>query len=318
MEKKRILAAVDGSPWSHLVVQYVAQMVDTGILEIVLFHVSSPIPESFWDLERNPAFRSRLAPVAAWEMAQKKAVEDFMEAATASLKRAGVPEEAVRVVIKQREVGIARDIAFEAHKGYDAVVVGRRGVSDVKDLILGSVATKLLGRVVDVPLWIVGETVSPDGVLVAMDASDEALKAVGFTASMVGRKPRRVLLLHVIRGMDPGAQSVLRFFAPEEQRDWLKKSEEELERVVAHMDAVFERAFTVLEAEGVPRHLIETKVITGATSRAGAIVQEARAGNYGTVVVGRRGLSRVEEFFMGRVSNKVVQLAKDRTVWVVN
>jgi hypothetical protein len=35
------------------------------------------------------------------------------------------------------------------------------------------------------------------------------------------------------------------------------------------------------------------------------------------IVVGRRGLSRVEEFFMGRVSDKVLQLAKEMAVWVV-
>ncbi|SMC16754.1 Nucleotide-binding universal stress protein, UspA family [Desulfacinum hydrothermale DSM 13146] len=318
MEKKRILAAVDGSPWSHLVVQYVIRMVDPGMLEIVLFHVSSPIPESFWDLEKSPAFRGRLAPVAAWEAAQKQAVEDFMEAATASLRQAGVPDESVRVVVRRREVGISRDLALEAHQGYDAVVVGRRGVSDVKDLILGSVATKLLGRVVEVPLWIVGEAGSPDGVVVALDASDAALQAVNFTASLVGPKPRRVLLVHVLRGMGPESREILKSFSPEAQRDWRKQTEAEMERAVARMDAVFERASTILEAEGLPRHLIETKVITGATSRAVAIVQAARLGGYETVVVGRRGLSRVEEFFMGRVSNKVVQLARDRTVWVVS
>jgi len=35
-------------------------------------------------------------------------------------------------------------------------------------------------------------------------------------------------------------------------------------------------------------------------------------------VVGRRGLSKIQEFFMGRVSSKVVQLAGAQTVWVVS
>ena len=61
-----------------------------------------------------------------------------------------------------------------------------------------------------------------------------------------------------------------------------------------------------------------TKIITGAHSRAGAIVQEAKQGGYGTIVVGRTGLSKVRDFFMGRVSNKVVHLAKENAVWVVS
>jgi nucleotide-binding universal stress UspA family protein len=47
-------------------------------------------------------------------------------------------------------------------------------------------------------------------------------------------------------------------------------------------------------------------------------VEEARNSSCGTIVMGRRGLSRVEEFFMGRVSKKVLQLAKWNAVWVVS
>jgi nucleotide-binding universal stress UspA family protein len=41
------------------------------------------------------------------------------------------------------------------------------------------------------------------------------------------------------------------------------------------------------------------------------------AGGYGTIVVGRRGISKAEQFLFGSVSNKIVQNAKDCTVWVV-
>ncbi len=59
-------------------------------------------------------------------------------------------------------------------------------------------------------------------------------------------------------------------------------------------------------------------MITGVSSRAGAIVEEAKRGGCGTIVMGRRGLSKVEEFFMGRVSNKVINLARDMAVWLVS
>ncbi|MBI9077960.1 MAG: hypothetical protein JEZ02_21360 [Desulfatibacillum sp.] len=40
-------------------------------------------------------------------------------------------------------------------------------------------------------------------------------------------------------------------------------------------------------------------------------------GDYGTIVVGRTGLHRVQEFFMDRVSNKVMRLATKCADWVV-
>jgi hypothetical protein len=33
--------------------------------------------------------------------------------------------------------------------------------------------------------------------------------------------------------------------------------------------------------------------------------------------VGRRGISKIEEFFLGRVSNKVIHGGQNHTVWVV-
>ena len=84
------------------------------------------------------------------------------------------------------------------------------------------------------------------------------------------------------------------------------------------MKMVSEESLDRFKKAGLELDKVTTKIVTGATSRAKAIVEEAKDGGYGTIVVGRRGLSRVAEFFMGRVSNKVMQLAKEMAVWVVS
>jgi nucleotide-binding universal stress UspA family protein len=56
---------------------------------------------------------------------------------------------------------------------------------------------------------------------------------------------------------------------------------------------------------------------TGTTDVTGAILQKAREGGYGSVIVGRRGISRTKRFLFGSVSNKIVQQARDVAVWVV-
>jgi nucleotide-binding universal stress UspA family protein len=62
---------------------------------------------------------------------------------------------------------------------------------------------------------------------------------------------------------------------------------------------------------------VSSQIDTGAVSRAGAIAEKAKQENFGTIVMGRRGHSSVRDFFIGRVTNKVVHMARDRTVWVV-
>jgi nucleotide-binding universal stress UspA family protein len=50
---------------------------------------------------------------------------------------------------------------------------------------------------------------------------------------------------------------------------------------------------------------------------ADAILEEVDLGSYQTLILGRRGISRVKEFFMGSVSTKVVREAHSCAVCVV-
>jgi nucleotide-binding universal stress UspA family protein len=111
-----------------------------------------------------------------------------------------------------------------------------------------------------------------------------------------------VTLLHVIRGLE----------------SWTADSSEELQNAEKAATTLLEEAVGRLERAGLNRDRISITIRSGAASRAEAIVEEARNSGCGTIVMGRRGLSRVEEFFMGRVSKKVLQLAKWTAVWVVS
>ncbi len=48
-----------------------------------------------------------------------------------------------------------------------------------------------------------------------------------------------------------------------------------------------------------------------------AILGVQEEGNFGTVVVGKRGLSKAEEFLFGSISNALVHHTRNCTVWVV-
>jgi nucleotide-binding universal stress UspA family protein len=316
--KKRVLVAVDGSQGSFEAVRYVSELLPPDRLEVTLFHVVTSIPENFRDIEGNPAFRPRLASVRAWEIGERAGMEEYLAKAKKLLADRGFPEDAVRAESRERQVGIARDIVFEAQKGYDAVAVGRRGMSNIQDLVLGSVVQKLLACLMNIPLWIVGEYQRGEGAVVALDASEGAMKAVEYAGRMFGGTEARIMLFHVIRGVESLLQGYGLFFSPGEHRDWIGKVQEEFERAKQYMNTVFDTARSRLQEAGIPAERIETKLLTGAASRAVSIVEEARARNFSTIVVGRRGLSRVEEFFIGRVSNKVVHLARDKAVWVVS
>ena len=152
MKKRRtpinkILLAADGSEQAMEAVRYVAEMFPSDRTNIVLFHVQNELPELYRDLEQNPLYRSKMPPIRKWASEQQKMVDVFMDKASGILHEAGYSADDVAVVIRPKRVSIVRDILKETHHDeYSAVVVGRTGISKVKDLFIDSVAIKLVGK----------------------------------------------------------------------------------------------------------------------------------------------------------------------------
>jgi nucleotide-binding universal stress UspA family protein len=293
---RKILLAFDGSEGALEAVRYVGKSPSFHEMEVLLFNVYSKIPESYWDLEKQAPLGWRIDGVRAWEREDERKVQNCLKKATKILWRAGFPKEAVKTNIHERKKGIARDILTEAKRGYSCVVVGRKGVSKVKDLILGSVSTKLLEKISFTTLVVVGTKPDPGRILLALDGSENSMRTVDYVGKILGGSLLDLCLINVIR--------------------WNKR--EFVKRARSEIGSVLEQSKRQLMRSGFDGAQISTKIITGAHSRAEAIVNEARKGGYGSIVVGRRGLSKVQDFFIGRVSNKVVQLAKREAVWIVS
>ena len=64
--KRKILLAVDGSDQTLEAVRYIGTLVRPDMTEIVLFYVGSGFPEVFWDMNRNPLYRSKKTKVMGW------------------------------------------------------------------------------------------------------------------------------------------------------------------------------------------------------------------------------------------------------------
>jgi nucleotide-binding universal stress UspA family protein len=265
-----------------------------------LFHVFNSIPDAYYDLEKEPKSVRVVRHVRSWEAQQKKNIRKYMDDARQMLFSAGHAEPAVDINIQARRKGVARDIIIEAHKGYDAVLVRRRGATALKNIIVGSVTNKLLEKLSFIPVLIAGRKQVNKKVLIAVDGSPCANRAVQFVADTLGPAGNyQVRLVHVVRGSTPSDIDVYK------------------ENGIADSGPIFSGAVDVLTAAGFDAQHISTRTVSGVLSRAGAIVKAAEQGDWSTIVVGRRGLSSVGDFFMGRVSNKVVHAGRMDTVWIV-
>lgn len=308
--RRRILLVVDGSYQAYEAVNYVSGIVPPSGSEIVLLHVMSKVPEAFWDLEKDPLWQQKVQTVRGWEIQQEKKINDFMQRARQVFLDAGFPDCAVKADLRERKDGIARDIGAESHRGYDTVILGRRGLSTIQDLSLGGVASKVVLKVTDLAVWLVGGRPDSGRIIIGIDASEGSMRAVDHVARITDGLGKKILLLHVIRKIADLPEDIEGSAIEEFQKMRMEKAEQEIEPVMA-------KARLMLQDRGLKSGDISVKIVKNASTRAGTIIEEAKAGGYGTIVVGRRGLSTVQEFDMGRVSSKLVQASKDRALWVV-
>lgn len=302
----KILVLLDHSERAMRTLEYMAAVKPFQHKSLVLYHVYSELPDYYWDMAIETNNLKALEDVRTLWMEKRAEIMQFMLDAKAFLVESGYSGSAVAVKVNKWQSGIARDILEESASGYNAVVLRRRGMSQLKDIILGSVSSKLLSKLKDTPIILAGTREHNKNILIAMDESPSSLRAVDFAGQQLGGDDYSVQLFHVIRGIDtlnPGDHG----YIPPEIFATVQDS------IAQQFESVREK----LVAAGFQADRISEKIITGAGSRAEAIVAEARSGGFGTIVVGRRGVSRVEDFFMGRVCNKVIHIGQELTTWIV-
>jgi 2,4-dienoyl-CoA reductase-like NADH-dependent reductase (Old Yellow Enzyme family)/nucleotide-binding universal stress UspA family protein len=129
--------------------------------------------------------------------------------------------------------------------------------------------------------------------LISMDGSENAAMGAAYAADMLsGRGDVQITILHI--------------------------KTEESERYADEIREMMEITQNIFKEKAIPESAITVIVKNQKNGVAGDILDEISTGGYGTVVVGRRGISRTKQFLFGSVSNKIIQNAKNCTVWVVD
>lgn len=300
-EGLKILVAFDGSELALEAVKYVACMMPAEHTEVVLFYVETKISDSFWKFEHDMDFRFKATNIRACITEQHKRINATLEKARRILLESGFADDAVATRIQAKNLGIVNDIVRESHDGYDAVAMGRTGDSKIKDMLLGSVPTKLLRKIQGIPMIIVGGAQSHNRILVAFDGSKEVMRAVKSMSGLIGASDCKVSFCHVFRSKG--------LFSKENVADW-KESERK------RMEPMISKAKDCLIEAGFAFNQICCEVIDEIHDLAGSIVQKASKQNYGTIVIGRRGLSVYQEFVSRRVGEKIFQQSAHLAVWV--
>jgi nucleotide-binding universal stress UspA family protein len=162
------------------------------------------------------------------------------------------------------------------------------------------------------------EAVVAHNLLVALDSSEGAWRAVKYVAETFGKTPDvQVTLLHILAGLPPALWDDGHILGHKEREarkglvaSWQAEQEKQWHSLV-------KKARDLLAAAGLPPQAVTNKFKPKYYDVAEDILNEATAGGFDTVVMGRRGLGMAKALLLGSVTNKVVQTAKDCAVTIV-
>ena len=144
-------------------------------------------------------------------------------------------------------------------------------------------------------------------ILIAVDESENARRAVLYVAQLLeGVKGFRVTILHVINEPEEDY-----FPTTDEKEKWLSQYKKKADKMLEDYRQI------LLQRDFDQSAVSVRSTLRYCPSMAQCILEERDETEYSTVVVGRQGLSRSEEFLFGSVSSKIVNYARNCTVWVV-
>lgn len=290
--EKHLLLTIGDDPSGFYAVRFAGNLLH-GVpdAKFTLFYVTPKAPEVFYD-DRN-IVESRESADRLVDNYRGRG-RGMLALAKKKLLELGHPPENIFEKVQQNQFGTAEDVVQEAEAGlYDALVLGRRGVSRFEELFTTSISKHIFLKNVTFPLWVCKRPiVGWKDILICLDRSQGSYRAVdhvGFICS--GLKDRKIVLFHVDNGL-------IKPCTPE---------------------TVFEEAKAILRGAGVPDDVIRTKIVKGADPTA-EIQKEVKTGKYAVAAVGRRGSNPdtvdVSKPFLGAVAVKLFHELESSSLWV--
>ena len=153
---QRILIAFDDSENAMRAVHYVANYL-TRDSEVTLFSVLQDTSAlcNMNSPALTPYFKSQQSNFCLLEDKKKELILESQQAAKDHLIAAGFGSDKIRLQAEVKDAGVARDIITRAQSEFDLIVIGRRGLSAIREFLFGSVSQKVLHLAKDISVLVV-------------------------------------------------------------------------------------------------------------------------------------------------------------------
>ncbi len=307
--KKDILIAIDGSTYSNQSLNYLSTLFRKE--PEVHFHLHTWITATASIMPSAADARGSLIPPGGGQGKKEAAARRALQKSTGRLERAGIPEDRIHSSINVSGYNIGATIQQTAEKKmYDSIVVGRRGLGGIGEMLMGSVSTTLFRNCHEIPLWIIDGEVTSTNFLVPLNGSPNSLMATDHLCHIFHKRTDiHICLFHCSTLFGKSPQYKPEHFYHNWDKEWCDTH-------LSDEADLFNGPLQLLLAAGIPKQQIQILPKSPDLEEAHGIIREAEKQGCGTIVIGRRG-SDIKKGLWGGVSDRAMKHVQDLALWVV-
>ena len=288
----KIVCAVDGSEYSQWGVQTLQALAEREPEHVTLVHV---IDKAAFRTAKTTATSLDKRALTAMEKAGQHILRDAERTAKVALGQAATnPSTAFRRVLAYGP--IAATIVREAHRcKADLILMGSRGLSDIKGFLLGSTSRRVASMVPCSVLVVKAQVPAFRRVTLAVDDSGQSRMAAEFVRTQILSELATLTILSSAES--PVSDLAARYLSASQISALLQPVIERTTRLVSSMRDEFIKEGWTATTKVHMDHVIET------------IIKHVEADDTDLLVVGSRRLTKSERLHLGSVSEALLRHA---------
>ena len=316
--EQKVLFGVDKSQFARDAVAAAGGLLKNNEnLKMTIFH-GIPEPDLYY-LSKAPLSAEALEKhLQLWSKEEQKLIRRAKEAVI----DAGFDPDRVDTFYEEKcKDPVISMINLANKEGFETIALARWGARTLAQRIMGSVTYRLISIAYNLPVWLIDPRIYFQDVLVTIVGADISRRVMEHTVKYFAHlKESRFTFFHVIPPIPPQLHTssywdyVRELSEEERQEDMVRLRKDYSERARSIVEEGKER---LIDA-GVPEQNIAVKFQTQKEGLARDILTELQEGNYGVLLLGRKGFKDISQFGLGSKANKLVHAAHALMTCLVN
>lgn len=264
----------------------------------------------------------RLTPEVIEEYGKMCSLEEqkVLEQAKESLAGSGVDSARVATICEGKcHDPAAAMLKLANSESLDPILLARRREPLLERMLMGPVTYRVVQMAEWRSVWLIDPPVTSHDVLVALVGAPISRRVMEHAVQHFGHlKQSKFTFLHVVPPMPPAYWDDTRIFDAQEREERDEQKAQWMQEYASRVKEFAEEGKKRLIGAGVPRGNVAFKVRPTKKGMAGDILLELEEGNYGILVMGRKGSKELSPFRLGSIANKLLHNAQRCMICLVN